>query len=98
MLESQRFPFLQNIGERFLLDPMPYLSLTLERQVQRKQVFGLLDTGSTVCVLPYRVGLELGAIWEEQTIPLKLKGNLANFESRALLITAHIGGFVPVRV
>ena len=57
-----------------------------------------LDTGSTVCVLPYRVGLELGAIWEEQTIPLKLKGNLANFDARALLITAHIGGFVPVNL
>ncbi len=91
MPDSQKFPFLQNIGERFLLDPMPYLPLTLEREGQRKQVFGLLDTGSTVCVLPYRVGLELGAVWEEQTIPLRLKGNLANFEARALLLTAQIG-------
>jgi len=98
MADSQRFPFLQNIGERFLFDPMPYLSLTLEREGQRKQVFGLLDTGSTVCVLPYRVGLDLGAVWAEQTIPLKLKGNLANFESRALLITAHSGEFAPVNL
>jgi len=98
MPDSQKFPFLQNIGERFLLDPMPYLPLTLEREGQRKQVFGLLDTGSTVCVLPYRVGLELGAVWEEQTIPLRLKGNLANFEARALLLTAQIGEFAPVNL
>ncbi len=69
----------------FLPEPMPYLSLILERQNRQKQVFGLLDTGSTVSVLPYQTGLDLGAVWENQTIPLKLKGNLADFEARALL-------------
>ncbi len=75
MSESQRFPFLQDLGERVLPEPMPYIPLTLERHGQRKQVFGLLDTGSTICVLPYRVGLELGAVWEEQTInTIEIKG------------------------
>ncbi len=98
MSKTERFSYSQNIGERFLLYPMPYLSLTLERQGQRKEVFGLLDTGSTVCVLPYRIGLDLGAVWEEQTIPLVLKGNLANFEARALLMTAYIGELIPVNL
>lgn len=98
MPEAERFSYLRKVGERFLLYPMPYASLRLERQGQTKQVFGLLDTGSTVCVLPYRIGLELGAVWEEQTIPLELKGNLANFEARALLLTAYVGELAPVNL
>lgn len=37
----------------------------------------LLDTGATVNVLPYPVGVELGYIWERQTATLNLTGNLA---------------------
>lgn len=96
MSSQQRFPFLQDIGDRILPEPMPYLPLMLERQGRSKMVFGLLDTGSTVSVLPYQVGLQLGMIWEEQTISLKLKGNLADFEARALLLTAEIEGFSPI--
>lgn len=50
MPESQRFPFLQDIGERFLPAPMPYLKFTLKRQELSREVYGLLDTGSTVSV------------------------------------------------
>jgi hypothetical protein len=28
----------------------------------------LLDTGASVNVLPYEVGLQLGAVWENQTV------------------------------
>lgn len=96
MSNQKRFPFLQDIGDRILPEPMPYLPLMLERQGRRSTAFGLLDTGSTVSVLPYHIGLDLGAVWEEQIIPLKLKGNLANFEARALLLTAQIEGFSSV--
>lgn len=56
----------------------------------------MLDTGSTICVLPYRIGLELGAVWEEQKIPLKLKGNLESFDARAILLKAYIEDFPPI--
>ena len=75
---------------------MPYLPLTLEINGNTKQVFGLLDSGSTVNVLPYNIGLELGAIWESQRIPLRLVGNLANFEARALFVNAQINVFPSV--
>ena len=77
---------------------MPYLPLTLAHQGRTKQVWGLLDTGSTICVLPYLVGLELGAVWQEQTIPLRLKGNLADLTARVLLLTAQIGEFAPIQL
>jgi len=41
---------------------------------------GLLDTGASVNVLPYNVGVQLGASWEEQRFCVTLAGNLARNE------------------
>jgi hypothetical protein len=57
-----------------------------------------LDTGASVNVLPYSVGIQLGAIWEEQTTSVILAGNLAPVEARGLLVSAQIGSFEPVRL
>lgn len=54
-------------------------------------MIGLLDTGAMVNVLPYQIGIELGAIWEEQTTMLQLTGNLAQIEARVLILSAVIG-------
>jgi hypothetical protein len=58
----------------------------------------LLDTGISVNVLPYSIGVQLGAIWEEQATSVTLAGNLASVEARGLLIPARIGDFAPVRL
>lgn len=58
----------------------------------------LLDTGSTVNLLPYDIGLQLGAIWEEQTVRLPLAGNLAKIEARGLFVYVQIGNLEPVRL
>jgi hypothetical protein len=67
-------------------------------QFQRRSTpaSGLLDTGATVNVLPYPLGAELGADWEEQTIAVQLTGNLAQYEARAVLLSAEVGRFPPV--
>ncbi len=65
---------------------------------QSVEVSGLVDSGSMVNVLPYQVGLELGAVWERQTTSVQLTGNLAQHEARALLITATIGEFSPAQL
>jgi len=95
-MQQHKFPYIKDLDDRTLLEAMPYLPFTLELKGKKKEVFGLLDSGSTVNVLPYNVGLELGAVWEDQRIPLKLKGNLANFEARALFLTAKILDFPSV--
>ena len=75
---------------------MPYLPLMLERNGVLNEALALVDTGASVNVLPYHIGIELGAIWEEQTTPLTLNGNLANYEARGLLLKAKIANFSPV--
>jgi hypothetical protein len=48
--------------------------------------------------LPYQLGLEIGAIWEEQTTPLQLTGNLAQFEARVIVLNAKVSDFEPARL
>ena len=95
-MQSRNYPYLKDLPDKILFEAMPYLPLTLSFDGNAKQVFGLLDSGSTVNVLPYKIGLELGAIWENQRISLSLVGNLANFEARALFVNAQIQDFSPV--
>ena len=59
---------------------------------------GLLDTGATVNVLPYTIGKQLGAVWEEQATTVHLTGNLAALEARVLLASARVGSFDPVKL
>jgi hypothetical protein len=48
--------------------------------------------------LPYSIGIQLGAVWEEQRTSVILAGNLAPVEARGLLVSARIGDFDPVRL
>lgn len=97
-MRPHKFSYLEVLPERRLAERMPYLPLALERAGNTKAAFGLLDSGSTVNVLPYNIGLELGAVWEEQRISLSLVGNLANYEARALFIKTRIQDFPSVEL
>lgn len=78
---------------------MPLLPIDL-RLGDRESIAtrGLLDSGSSVNVIPYGVGIRLGAVWETQTTRVVLTGNLAAQEARALLLQARLGDFSPVRL
>ena len=90
--KTQRFPF----SETRARGSLPYLPLKLNYQNNSADLIGILDTGASVSVLPYKVGKELGAVWENQTVKLNLTGNLAQFEARAIVVSAEIGQFSPV--
>ncbi|HZS43501.1 MAG TPA: hypothetical protein VFC63_00245 [Blastocatellia bacterium] len=81
-------------GEASLL---PYLPITLSLLDQTIDVSGLLDTGAAVNVLPYSVGMNIGAVWSANSQAIKLTGNLANFDARPLVVAAAVGEFSPVK-
>lgn len=62
------------------------------------RVWGLLDTGSAVNVLPYTVGLQLGLVWEQQTTVVYLTGNLARLPARAVILSGQVEPFPPVQL
>ncbi len=72
------------------------LTATLINRNRSVEAMGLLDTGADVSVLPYRIGLELGADWEEQRQIPSLAGNLANYEARGIVLIVTVGQFMPI--
>ena len=98
MVDRVRFAFTEVEPELGAMSTLPYLPLVLTYRNQSLSVSGLLDTGSSVNVLPFDVGLKLGAVWERQRLSVLLGGNLARFETRALVLTANVERFPPVEL
>jgi hypothetical protein len=98
MNEAVRFPYLDIEPSLAQTSRLPYLPLQLTANQRFVTVSGLLDTGATVNVLPYELGLQLGFVWEHQTMPVKLSGNLAEFPARVVLLSATVDAFPPVRL
>ena len=98
MVDKVRFAFTEVDPDLGTLSTLPYLPLVLTYRNQFINVSGLLDTGSSVNVLPYEMGLRLGAVWERQRLSVPLGGNLARFEARALVLTANVERFSPVEL
>jgi len=66
MAQAAVFPFIVTDPAFGEASRLPYMPITIQLQGQSLSVSALLDTGSAVNVLPYEVGLQLGAIWERQ--------------------------------
>ncbi len=79
-------------------EELPRIPITLSYAGLSISVHALLDTGSTVNLLPYDLGLQLGVVWEEQTVRLPLAGNLAKVEARGLFLNVQIGNLEQVRL
>ncbi|MCL1470331.1 hypothetical protein [Argonema antarcticum] len=98
MRNAKLFPFIERRNQAGEANVFPYLPITLSYRDYVSEVFGLLDTGASLNVLPYHVGLALGAVWEEQTLSISLAGNLAPVEARGLAVVGQISDFPPVRL
>jgi len=79
-------------------DSLPRIPLTLRYNNQQLDVLGLVDSGSTVSVLPHDIGLQLGARWDDRKANLRLAGNLGKSPAMPLSIIATIGDFAPVQL
>src|SRR5262245_554555 len=73
----------------------PRLSLTLQHGPRVIEVSGLVDSGSAVSLLPFPVGIALGAVWEEQPTLAPLVGSLGRLEARGLAVLAVHPQFTP---
>lgn len=81
---------------RRALPGMPFIPITLSNTSHAVSVEALLDSGSTVSVLPYDLGLQLGLIWEEQALPTPLVGSLKDAPAWGVKVTGQVAPFAPV--
>lgn len=96
MLDGQRYSFTERIDSLGRSIIMPYLPLMLTLGDHSVEVTALLDTGASVNVLPYEIGIQLGAVWEAQTVSVQLSGNLGRNEARGLVLSGMVAPFSPV--
>ncbi len=90
MRNSERFPFVSSDSTLGEASFRPCLPFTLIHQQISATASALLDTGASVNVLPYSIGVELGYDWKRQTTALNLTGNLAQYEARVVLAQLEI--------
>ncbi len=98
MAKAQRFSYVEVDPSLGAASALPYAPLELKLDGNSVSVSALVDSGAALSVLPYDVGTQLGAVWEQQAIPVQLAGNLAHSDARAILLTATVGHFAPVRL
>lgn len=80
------------------LDSLPRLPLVLRQGKQVVSAVGLVDSGATVNVLPYRFDIQLGAVWDDRKATIRLAGNLGNVAAQPLFPMAEVGDFPPIRL
>lgn len=77
---AERYPYVERDPSLGSASLAPFLPITFIAS-KTLTVSALLDTGATVNVLPYTVGQQLGAVWEQQRTRMTLSGNLASCEA-----------------
>jgi hypothetical protein len=98
MAKAETHPYITRNPALGIVSFLPILPITLALQQKSIRVQALPDTAATVNVLPFDLGIQLGANWDNQHVPVQLTGNLAKFDARGLLIIAHVGNFAPVQL
>ena len=96
MTTPVRFAYAAIAASRSAGNLLAYLPITLRHGTHVLGVTGLLDTGSTVNVLPYPMGLQLGFVWEQQTTQVHLTGSLARLPARGAIVSGQVASFPPV--
>ena len=92
------FPFVQTGAGPAPTSLMPYLPMALRNGPLTVDVLALVDSGSTLNVLPYDIGLKLGLDWSTQSIPVVLSGNLSDSSAFAVVIEGIIAEFPALRL
>lgn len=77
---------------------LPFLPITLISGDKKVETIGLIDSGSTINVLPYSLGLSLGLEWGKQKTSVPLTGSLVEVESVGIVIFGQVGDFQQRRL
>jgi hypothetical protein len=93
-----RFKYSSNSPTQNEFDRLPRLPLSLRREDRIVEAVGLVDSGATVNVLPYELGLQLGAEWDDRRAIIQLAGNLGNQPAMPFSAIAQIGEFSPTEL
>lgn len=93
-----RFHYSTTDSSQNEFDSLPRVPIILRREDYSIEAVGLVDSGATINVMPYDMGLKLGAIWADNKAIIQLTGNLGNQPALPLLVMAQISDFIPIQL
>ncbi len=98
MTSAERYPFRVRDATFGGSSLQPLLPLRLSHDRLVVETLGLVDSGSSLSVIPWEIGLRLGLDWDSLDSSLQLVGSLAGLEAKAISLEGTIGTFPPVRL
>lgn len=93
-----RFKYSTTSPSQNEFDSLPRIPLILRQGDRIVETVGLVDSGATINVLPYELGLQLGGVWEERKAIIRLTGNLGNQQAIPFSVVAQIEEFESVKL
>ena len=93
-----RFRYSTTDSSQNEFDSLPRIPLILRREGQTVEALGLVDSGATVNVMPYELGLQLGAAWEDSRAIIQLAGNLGSQPAMPFFAIAQVGDLPPIQL
>jgi hypothetical protein len=94
----EQFPYCDRNPASGGLDLMLDLPIVLRHQSHSLSGVGLVDSGASISVLPYSLGVQLGFDWDTQKTQISLAGTLAHVDARGIVVQATVGQLAPVRL
>jgi hypothetical protein len=93
-----RFKYSTTSPNQNEFDSLPRIPLILRQSDRIVEAVGLVDSGATINVLSYELGLQLGSVWDDRLALIRLTGNLGNQQAIPFSVVAQIGEFEPVKL
>jgi hypothetical protein len=93
-----RFTYSTIAPARHESDSLPWLPLVLRVGTRAVKAVGLVDSGATGNVLPFELGVELGAVWDEHKAILRVSGSLGGQSAMPIFAQGEIEGLPFARL
>jgi hypothetical protein len=94
----ESFPYVDRNPASGGVDLMPDLPILLRFHGQSVPAVGLVDSGASISVLPYSLGVQLGFDWSAQKAAIKLGGTLAGVAARGIVVEGIVGQLPAARL
>lgn len=91
-----QFSYIRPVSAPEIYPGVPFVQITLSHSGYALEWAAVVDSGATTSVLPYDLGVQLGLVWEEQTLPVALGGVYRDTQAFSVLLRGEIPGFSAV--
>ncbi len=98
MAESLSFPYI--LSTEYVDDQVtrPFIPVSIRYHGNSVDTMAMLDSGADTSILPYAMGLALGAEWSRQPDLWHLEGFGGELETKKLVVDLIIGDWHPLRI